>query len=196
MRQSRRLDWQMWFAALGRAERNLWFLNLIQKLLDDCGVVKNLVGDTMLLRGRPTKIRALLYHYDFTRLDKEWSRAVPGIKLANTTGLFHRPDTYWHRRLSRMYLRDLDEEERFAVESQLSSRGFTRDCQYGTATQCQSSANIWCHFTYFIRKYRLHLLPVVCLVSTLACRAVQSRNGRRFPLSTRKPEASLSKKTQ
>ena len=29
-----RLDWQMWFAALGRCEDNPWFVNLLARLLD------------------------------------------------------------------------------------------------------------------------------------------------------------------
>ena len=29
-----RLDWQMWFAALGNYERNPWFISLLQRILD------------------------------------------------------------------------------------------------------------------------------------------------------------------
>ena len=32
-----RLDWQMWFAALGSAEQNPWFFNFLERLLDEPG---------------------------------------------------------------------------------------------------------------------------------------------------------------
>ena len=110
----------MWFAALGNPQSNLWFLNLILKLLDDCSPVKLLLGDSKLLRDRKlVKIRAKLYHYDFTRLDTEWSRAIPGVKLTNTTSILQRPDQYWYREFSRMYMGEVGNERRGALEKQL-----------------------------------------------------------------------------
>ncbi|XP_055935289.1 lipase maturation factor 2-like [Argiope bruennichi] len=64
-----RLDWQMWFAALGNYEHNPWFVSLIYRLLDGEKDVLKLL-DTERLPFPPNKppkyIRAILYKYHFT----------------------------------------------------------------------------------------------------------------------------------
>lgn len=99
----KRLDWQMWFAALGTPQSSLWFLNLVKKLLDNCGPVQHLVGDSVLRDKNLVKVRAKLYHYDFTRFDTEWNRDIPGAwVISNATDWI--PTQYWNRRFVRMYL--------------------------------------------------------------------------------------------
>jgi hypothetical protein len=63
-----RLDWQMWFAALGRYEENGWFQNFCARLLEGSPDVLRLLARDPF-DGRPPKyLRAELYHYHFARL--------------------------------------------------------------------------------------------------------------------------------
>lgn len=79
-----RLDWQMWFAALGSPNQQPWLLHLIYRLLHDPrhSAVVALLGDDNPTWGegrdnRPAAIRSVLYEYDFTRWNTTWARAVP-----------------------------------------------------------------------------------------------------------------------
>lgn len=104
-----RLDWQMWFAALGQYQHNPWLIHLVDKILEGCEPVTDLLGDTLLATGHvPSKVRARLYHYDFTRLNTTWARQMPNVQiesskeLSNSDGsvwkeLFQFPDRYWTR---------------------------------------------------------------------------------------------------
>jgi hypothetical protein len=72
-----RLDWQMWFAALGRFDENEWFQNFCVRLLEaDRDVLRLLERDPFQGR-RPRFIRAVLYRYRFSdaearRRDGAW----------------------------------------------------------------------------------------------------------------------------
>jgi hypothetical protein len=60
-----RLDWQMWFAALGRYEENRWFRAFCARLLDGSPEVRSLVARDPF-DGRPPKyVRGILYRYQF-----------------------------------------------------------------------------------------------------------------------------------
>ena len=81
-----RLDWQMWFAALGTYQHNPWFLNLVYRLFENqpeggataqriipryyssypCFSVLELMGENPFPDSPPKYIRATLYHYHFT----------------------------------------------------------------------------------------------------------------------------------
>mmetsp|Transcript_8806 Transcript_8806/g.16625 ORF Transcript_8806/g.16625 Transcript_8806/m.16625 type:complete len:735 (+) Transcript_8806:123-2327(+) len=63
-----RLDWQMWFAALGSYQHNPWLIHLIHKLLQGCGPVVELLDEPLLAKGdeKLVSIESLLYHYDFS----------------------------------------------------------------------------------------------------------------------------------
>lgn len=61
-----RLDWQMWFAALGTAEQNAWFGNFVSRLLEGSPEVKALLEYNPFLDAPPRYIRARLYAYHFT----------------------------------------------------------------------------------------------------------------------------------
>jgi len=58
-----RLDWQMWFAALGRAEDNLWFVDMCAQLLQGSPQVRGLFAQVPF--DKPAYIRAALYRYRF-----------------------------------------------------------------------------------------------------------------------------------
>jgi len=72
-----RLDWQMWFAALGNYKQNPWVLNLMQKMLEGSSSVLKLFKDNPFPDRPPRFIRAELYDYTFTdfesiRKDGNW----------------------------------------------------------------------------------------------------------------------------
>jgi len=54
-----RLDWQMWFAALGRASQNPWFLRFLQRLLENSPEVTALLGSNPFPDKPPLYVRAL-----------------------------------------------------------------------------------------------------------------------------------------
>jgi hypothetical protein len=62
-----RLDWQMWFAAMSRAEDEPWLLHLVDKLLRGDPGVLGLMADGPFRRAPPRYIRAELFHYEFSR---------------------------------------------------------------------------------------------------------------------------------
>jgi lipase maturation factor 1 len=61
-----RLDWQMWFAALGSYQENPFVVNLMVRLLEARPEVLALLGRAPFGRERPRYVRALLYEYRFT----------------------------------------------------------------------------------------------------------------------------------
>ncbi len=60
-----RLDWQMWFAALGNYPGNPWVGNLIYRILTGEPAVMKLLGPPPF-SSPPRYMRAVLYNYDFT----------------------------------------------------------------------------------------------------------------------------------
>lgn len=80
-----RLDWQMWFAALGKAEDNPWFMNLVHHLLHGSADVRELMSpESPFMDAPPRFIKADLYKYDFTERGSRdwWSRQFSGKYLA------------------------------------------------------------------------------------------------------------------
>lgn len=61
-----RLDWQMWFAALGTAESNPWFISLVQKILEGDKAVTALFCKNPFPDAPPRYLRARSYEYHFT----------------------------------------------------------------------------------------------------------------------------------
>jgi len=77
-----RLDWQMWFAALGRAEHNPWFTNFLVRLGEASPPVLGLLEENPFPGGRPRFLRAVSDGYIFTdRAERErtgnWWRTEP-----------------------------------------------------------------------------------------------------------------------
>ena len=81
-----RLDWQMWFAALGTANRNAWFQAFTFRLLNGSPQVLSLMDENPFPASPPRYIRAQLYLYTFS--DPETRRE---------TG------NWWERRFVRTY---------------------------------------------------------------------------------------------
>jgi lipase maturation factor 1 len=61
-----RLDWQMWFAALGAP--STWFMSLLVRLLEGTPDVLALFASNPFPQGRPRSVRAVLYDYRMTDL--------------------------------------------------------------------------------------------------------------------------------
>jgi lipase maturation factor 1 len=89
-----RLDWQMWFAALGDYHSNPWILHLMARLLEGSPQVLQLLPRNPFPNAPPNYLRALLYQYHFTtpaerhRTGKWWKRElrgdyVPAISIRN-----------------------------------------------------------------------------------------------------------------
>ena len=61
-----RLDWQMWFAALGDWRRSPWLVNVERRLLDGSPEVLALLASDPFDGQPPRHVRAMLYQYEFT----------------------------------------------------------------------------------------------------------------------------------
>jgi len=61
-----RLDWQMWFAALGGIRENPWIVGLMQRLLEASPSVLALLEFNPFAAAPPKYVRAQLYEYRFS----------------------------------------------------------------------------------------------------------------------------------
>lgn len=79
-----RLDWQMWFAALGQPSRNAWFPQFLNRLRAGSRTVLALMDNDPFPDQPPAYLRARLYRYRFTtRLERSthgqvWQRELLG----------------------------------------------------------------------------------------------------------------------
>ena len=82
-----RLDWQMWFAALGNYQQNTWFANFCERLLQGSPEVLALLAKNPFPEQPPRFIRAELYDYHFTNFAERrmtgawWKREFAGEYL-------------------------------------------------------------------------------------------------------------------
>ena len=87
-----RLDWQMWFAALGNYQSSPWILHFLERLLDGSPQVLGLLDRNPFPDAPPRYIRAQVYDYRFTTPEerkvtgqwwqREWKGAyVPEVSL-------------------------------------------------------------------------------------------------------------------
>jgi predicted DCC family thiol-disulfide oxidoreductase YuxK len=65
-----RLDWQMWFAALGGPRQEQWFANFIVRLLENEPSVTRLLARNPFPDKPPKYVRAILFKYQFTTPDE------------------------------------------------------------------------------------------------------------------------------
>lgn len=77
-----RLDWQMWFAALGTVEQNPWFVRLMERLLQGEPAVLELLDYDPFEGNPPRFLRAVSEDYQFTNLAEcqatgNWWKARP-----------------------------------------------------------------------------------------------------------------------
>ena len=87
-----RLDWQMWFAALGDYRSNPWIVRFMGRVLEGSPEVLGLLQSNPFPKSPPRYLRAMLYQYRFTDRDDRrktgnwWRREaigeyVPAISL-------------------------------------------------------------------------------------------------------------------
>jgi lipase maturation factor 1 len=82
-----RLDWQMWFAALGNYRENPWIVNFALKLLEGSPEVGGLLEADPFQGQPPRYVRAVLYDYSFTDAEERrrtgnwWKREEKGLYL-------------------------------------------------------------------------------------------------------------------
>jgi hypothetical protein len=82
-----RLDWQMWFAALGSADENRWFYNFAARLMQGSAPVLGLLERNPFPGSPPRYIRAVVYDYKFTDFGERrrsgawWKREEKGMYL-------------------------------------------------------------------------------------------------------------------
>jgi len=74
-----RLDWQMWFAALGDYQNDPWTVHFVARLLQGAPEVLALLAHNPFPQAPPRYIRALVYEYRFStpaerRADGDWWR--------------------------------------------------------------------------------------------------------------------------
>ena len=78
-----RLDWQMWFAALGTYRDNPWFMRFLGRLLEGSPEVTGLLRTNPFPDKPPRTIRAVGYTYHFTRFGDArsawWKREPLGL---------------------------------------------------------------------------------------------------------------------
>ena len=79
-----RLDWQMWFAALGTYRDHPWFLSFMVRLLQGSPAVVDLLAANPFPRQPPRYVRARIYDYHFVDWDEKrrgvwWRRRSKGI---------------------------------------------------------------------------------------------------------------------
>lgn len=89
-----RLDWQMWFAALGSPADNEWFLLFVVRLLQGSPQVSALLESNPFPHHAPLYVRAVLYDYHFT-----------------TPEQLFRTGNWWWRDNRREYLRPVSLED-------------------------------------------------------------------------------------
>jgi hypothetical protein len=80
-----RLDWLMWFAAMGSYQRHPWFIHFVAKLLQGDKAVLSLLNRNPFPEKAPRFVRALRYQYRFSspavkrQTGLWWQREMMGI---------------------------------------------------------------------------------------------------------------------
>ena len=80
-----RLDWQMWFAALGDYQSNRWFIKTLECLLEGKQDVLDLLGSNPFPDTTPRLIRAVVYEYRPATAEQRratgvwWTRELKGL---------------------------------------------------------------------------------------------------------------------
>jgi hypothetical protein len=71
-----RVDWQMWFAALGRCESEPWFQRFLERLLEGARPVTGLLASNPFPDAPPRYLRTSLWQYRFAGGGAWWERSA------------------------------------------------------------------------------------------------------------------------
>lgn len=76
-----RVDWQMWFAALGSCRDNLWLVQLMRRIVEGRGAIDGLFAPGTFETGYPDAVRAIHYRYAFSEpgTGVVWQRTRLGL---------------------------------------------------------------------------------------------------------------------
>ncbi|PFG40102.1 lipase maturation factor [Georgenia soli] len=83
-----RLDWGMWFLALGSPSQHRWFTMLLRRLLEADGPTLRLLAHDPFEGRRPRYVRARVFRYRYSTLDelrrkhRWWARQEEGLLVA------------------------------------------------------------------------------------------------------------------
>ncbi|CAJ0565533.1 unnamed protein product, partial [Mesorhabditis spiculigera] len=83
-----RLDWQMWFAALGTYQQNPWFVSMVHQLLNNNTNVVRLLEKYPFTKDQPMKFaRAHMYIYHYSKWNGSgwWTRDFQGEYMPTLT---------------------------------------------------------------------------------------------------------------
>ena len=69
-----RLDWQLWFAAMGDLRSSPWFLRMSHQILKGEEDVLDLIGHDPFDGKPPRYLRAVIYEYEFATIGDRWKR--------------------------------------------------------------------------------------------------------------------------
>jgi hypothetical protein len=166
-----RFDWMMWFAALGTLQHNPWLVSFTDKILAGCPTVLDLIDEPHLVAGTRniTRVRATLYHYDFTRLDTAWARRIPGVTVVKGGASWRPLAQVWARERVGQYLPPLERDNP-------SLRQFLQQAGYGQSscitaqhrcTDVGTAEKMPCRAAAFFRQLskRVWALPLVAFLS-------------------------------
>ena len=164
-----RLDWRMWFAALGSINHNPWLVSFTNKILDGCGIVINLLEEPDIASGKSKikRVRASLYHYDFTRLDTEWSRRLTNTKRVEMNNFI--PEQVWTRELVGQYLPELEPNNTSVLEF-LQHTGYRSQVCVDHKDRCRDDGDtILCNVAVFFRRTLTKPTWILPLTAILSC---------------------------
>ncbi len=82
-----RLDWQMWFAALGNYRENGWLVNLAIRLMEGSPEVIGLLDGNPFPDRPPVFVRALLYEYRYATPAEREATGATWVRTLNSTYL-------------------------------------------------------------------------------------------------------------
>ncbi len=162
-----RLDWRMWFAALGSYHHNPWLISFISKLLRGCTPVVGLLDEPEIVAGKRkiVRVKASLYEYDFTRLKNEWAMRIPGVELLHDGVFFGFPEKYWTRKFVRPYLPPLDAQNP-NIEEFLRQSGFGPSVCIDFGSRCLNVAGakkVSCQFASMLRSWNAPIIAAIII---------------------------------
>jgi hypothetical protein len=175
-----RFEWRMWFAALGSVQHNAWLVSFVDKILAGCPSVINLLDEHDLIakKKRIQMVRAQLYEYDFTRLDTEWARSIPGVHILGADD----GAAWWKRKAVGQYLPAIDSNNE-SLKAFLQHAGYSA-CRaedercYAVGPSCQVA--------YFLRRIFSVNPLLFCTIAISLCAIVDATRSLR--VITRRPK--------
>lgn len=166
-----RLDWQMWFAALGSYQRNPWLVHLVYKLVEQHptnSTVLHLLDRSSypFLDSKPAAIRISKYNYDFTRLNSPWIKSTPFVKIIDNA---HGPTAWYSRTGGDEYLPAIESGnpsileylKTYGLESRRTKRPKSRQILYRDCLKRNDGSEQWSAFFQRLCCKSLLLLEVV-----------------------------------